>query len=104
MSNVKGLLEEFKPKLKNAKGMDGVNATYQFKLADGDDHFYIVFAEGNGNIAFGETASPDLTLRISEKHLDSLLKGKLNPTMAAMTGKLKIKGDMSLAMKLQNIL
>ena len=34
----------------------------------------------------------------------SMVNGKLNPQMAFMSGKLKIQGDMGLAMKLQQIL
>ncbi|NLA04878.1 MAG: SCP2 sterol-binding domain-containing protein, partial [Firmicutes bacterium] len=34
----------------------------------------------------------------------SLLDGKLNATSAFMAGKLKVKGDMGLAMKLQSLL
>jgi putative sterol carrier protein len=33
-----------------------------------------------------------------------LLHGDLNPMMAVMTGKVKISGDMTVAMKLQNLL
>ena len=33
-----------------------------------------------------------------------LAEGKLNPTSAFMSGKLKIKGDMSLALKLQSLI
>jgi putative sterol carrier protein len=33
-----------------------------------------------------------------------LATGTLDPTMAFMTGKLKVRGDMALAMKLQNLL
>jgi putative sterol carrier protein len=33
-----------------------------------------------------------------------MLDGKLNATSAFMAGKLKVKGDMSLAMKLQSLL
>ena len=36
--------------------------------------------------------------------LDQLRTGKLNPMMAMMSGKVKIKGDMALAMKLQGLL
>ena len=32
-----------------------------------------------------------------------LVKGELNPMMAVMTGKVKIKGDMGVAMKLQSL-
>jgi len=36
--------------------------------------------------------------------VDAMLDGKLNATSAFMAGKLKVKGDMSLAMKLQSLL
>ena len=36
--------------------------------------------------------------------LDKLRTGDLNPMMAMMSGKVKIKGDMGLAMKLQSLL
>jgi putative sterol carrier protein len=36
--------------------------------------------------------------------LERLKNGDLNAMMAVMSGKIKIKGDMSLAMKLQNLL
>ncbi len=34
----------------------------------------------------------------------SMIQGSLNPQMAFMTGKLRVKGDMGLALKLQSIL
>jgi putative sterol carrier protein len=34
----------------------------------------------------------------------NIASGKMNPTAAFMQGKLKVKGDMSLAMKLQGLL
>lgn len=46
----------------------------------------------------------DCTITTSVKTLEDLIKGKLNPTMALMTGKIKIKGDMGVAMKLQSLL
>jgi len=36
--------------------------------------------------------------------MESLMAGKLNPMMAFMSGKIKVKGDMGVAMKLQSFL
>ena len=44
------------------------------------------------------------TIILSQDALEKLMRGKLNPAMAAMSGKLKVKGDMSLALKLANFL
>jgi putative sterol carrier protein len=45
----------------------------------------------------------DCTITLSLDDLESLISGDLNPTMAFMTGKLKIEGDMSVAMQLSQL-
>ncbi len=45
----------------------------------------------------------DCTIRISEPNLVKLLTGKLNPMTAFATGKIKVSGDMSVAMKLSQL-
>jgi putative sterol carrier protein len=44
-----------------------------------------------------------VTIAVSEENFQKLISGDLNPTTAYMTGKLKIKGDMGAAMKLQKL-
>ncbi len=46
----------------------------------------------------------DCTLTLSRDNLLSLLGGKLNPMMALATGKLKLSGDMKVAMGLAKLL
>ncbi len=48
----------------------------------------------------GAAPAPNLTLTISGLDWLDMLARKLNPQMAFMSGKLKLKGDMGLAMKL----
>ena len=45
----------------------------------------------------------DLTLTMGEDILLKLVAGKVSAQMAFMTGKLKLKGNIGLAMKLQSI-
>ena len=48
-------------------------------------------------------AGPDATISASEETFEKIRNGEQNPTSAYMTGKLKIKGDMGAAMKLQKL-
>lgn len=47
---------------------------------------------------------PDLTVTMKDKDFVSIAQGKMKPQMAFMRGKLKIKGSMGLAMKLQGVI
>lgn len=57
---------------------------------------------GDGEVGKGE-ASPkaDCSITVADKDLVALAGGKLNPMKAFMSGKLKIKGNIMLAQKLQ---
>lgn len=46
----------------------------------------------------------DATVTTTVEVLEKLSKGEMNPMMAVMSGKIKIKGDMGVAMKLQSLL
>jgi len=80
----------------------GVNATFQFELS-GDDEgtFHLNVADGNVEMVEGASDSPNVTIMMDSEDFKSMLNGELNATSAFMAGKLKVKGDMSLAMKLQ---
>ena len=58
----------------------------------------------NGNAVTLEDAEADCTISTDSESLMKMKSGDLNPMMAVMTGKVKIKGDMGLAMKLQSLL
>ena len=47
---------------------------------------------------------PDTVLSLSLDHFDQLLNGTLDPTLAYMTGKLKVSGSTGVAMKLASML
>lgn len=51
----------------------------------------------------GTHASPNITITMKEDDYLAMVNGKLNGQMAFMSGKLKIAGDMGLALKLQNL-
>jgi putative sterol carrier protein len=59
------------------------------------DHGKVSVTEG------GENA--DAVITTSEETFEKIVSGEQNPTSAYMTGKLKVKGDMGAAMKLQKL-
>ena len=79
----------------------GMNNSYVFDIA-GAGAWTVTVADGSVSVAEGEHDA-DCTISASEETLLQIASGDANPTTAYMTGKLKIKGDMGAALKLQKL-
>ncbi len=85
--------------------LDGINAVYQFNLSgDGGGNWVIDLASDTKEVREGEEDTAQCVISMSAPDFMSMIGGSLNPQMAFMTGKLRVKGDMGLALKLQSIL
>jgi putative sterol carrier protein len=62
------------------------------------------FIRVDGTQVTNDDAPADCTVVIAREDLEALAKGELDPMTAMMRGRLKIQGDMSVAMKLQSML
>ena len=88
----------------NADAAKGMNSTIQFKLTgDGGGDYYVEIKDGTAKVSSGTHASPNMTMTLAAQDYVDLIGGKLNGQMAFMSGKLKIAGDMGLAMKMQTL-
>ncbi len=89
----------------NAAKNKGVNGVFQFDIS-GDDPmtFYFKLDDGAPSVAEGTADNPSITISMAAPDFKDMIEGKLNGTMAFMSGKLKLKGDMGLAMKLESLL
>ena len=88
----------------NKDAAKGLNATYQFDLSgDGGGQWYAVIASEQCEVNEGKAPSPSITISMNAKDYLDMVNGKLNGQMAFMTGKLKIAGDMGLALRLQSL-
>ncbi|MBL4871482.1 MAG: SCP2 sterol-binding domain-containing protein [Robiginitomaculum sp.] len=88
------IIEKMKTAVTSAGGLDK-----SVKFDFGDDG--VVFASGTD--VSGEDSDADCTISVTKEDFISLSSGNLDPMMAFMSGKLKVAGDMSVAMGLQKL-
>ena len=82
----------------------GLNATYQFDLSgDGGGQWHAGIANEQCEVKEGKAALPNITISMTAQDYLDMVNGKLNGQMAFMTGKLRIAGDMGLALRLQSL-
>uniref|UniRef100_A0A3P9PUW8 Hydroxysteroid dehydrogenase like 2 n=1 Tax=Poecilia reticulata TaxID=8081 RepID=A0A3P9PUW8_POERE len=88
---------------------DVVKATqgvYRFDLSgDHSGVWFLDLKSGSGSAGQGEPpAKADVVMTMDSGDFAKMFAGQLKPTMAFMTGKLRIKGDMTLAIKLEKLM
>lgn len=82
----------------------GLNAIYQFDLSGDDGGKWAVLINNDQcHVEEGTNPAPNVTISMAAKDYLDMVAGKLNGQMAFMTGKLRIAGDMGLALKLQSL-
>ena len=79
----------------------GMNSSYLFEI-EGAGRWTVKVDDGKVTVTEGGE-SADCTIIATEETFERIVAGELNPTSAYMTGKLKVKGDMGAAMKLQKL-
>ena len=88
----------------NSEKAAGLKAVYQWDITgDGGGKWNADINDGSITVSEGEHASPSITITVAAQDWLDILNGKLDGQMAFMSGKLKVKGDMSLAMKLKTL-
>ncbi len=79
----------------------GTSAVIQYDVSgDGGGTWHAVIKDGTCTVNGGAAQNPNLTLQIATQDWLDMLSGKQSGQMLFMSGKLKVKGDMGLAMKL----
>jgi putative sterol carrier protein len=93
------------PKQFRADRAGATNAVIHWTVTGGGDgdKYELVIADGGCTLSPTAEAEPKLAVTTGGVDFLQLISGNANPMMMAMTGKLKIKGDMGLAANLANL-
>jgi putative sterol carrier protein len=79
----------------------GMTNSYLFDI-EGAGKWTVRVEDGKVSVAEGGEDA-DAVISTSDETFEKIISGDQNPTSAYMTGKLKVKGDMGAAMKLQKL-
>lgn len=97
--SIESVTEIIRQKMSRAAGM-----TARVKFDFGDEGRLFVDATQNPPVINTDDEDADVTFECSLDTFNSILEGKQDPSLAFMMGKLKVRGSMGLAMKLNAIL
>jgi putative sterol carrier protein len=104
MSAVSDVFTQMAAKAK-PENIQGMNATYQFVITGADaGEYFVKIANGTVETGAGRAESNNIELTMADETFLGIVSGKVNGQTAFLTGKLKIKGDMTLAMRLGKVL
>ena len=95
-------LEDLTKKVSEKMGQDsGLDATLKFDL--GDDGVLFLDGKSSPNKVTNDDGEADCTVGVSLEDLKAMIAGDLDPMAAFSLDKLRIEGDMGVAMKLGSI-
>jgi len=100
MANVKEFFDSLASRADTSKTA-GMTNSYLFDI-EGAGQWKVDVDDGTITVTEGG-GDADATISTSEETFQKIIEGDQNPTSAYMTGKLKVKGDMGAAMKLQKL-
>ena len=102
--SVKNLFEDMADRF-NPEAWGDKDAVLQFNITgDGGGTYVADIQGGKVSVSEGPADNATMTVTCSAEDFRAIADGDLNGVSAFMAGKLKIDGDMSLAMKLQTLL
>ena len=102
-SSIRDMMSQI-PSLVSPESLAAMNAVIQLDLdGEGGGQWVLTFADQKLSVNEGTTANPAMTLGVSAADYLAMSNGETSPMNLFMKGKIKIKGDMQLAMKLQTL-
>ncbi|HIC94937.1 MAG TPA: SCP2 sterol-binding domain-containing protein [Anaerolineae bacterium] len=92
------------PALADPEKLAGLEASVLFDLSgEGGGQWTATIANSQLSIAEEAIAAPTMTLKMTAADFVAMVNGDLNAMAAFMQGRLKVEGDMSVAVRLQSL-
>ena len=105
VSTPKEFLDQVLPESFDPEKAVGLSAVVQLKISgDNGGEWVLTIRDQKLEVTDGTVDRPNITLLMKDKDYMSLVNGKLSGQKAFMTGKLKVAGNVGLALKLQSVL
>jgi putative sterol carrier protein len=101
MTDVNQTIAKFQSNF-NPSAAAGMDSVFQFNVTDADSYF-LTIKDQNCSIDKGVNDDANITLIMDSATLSGLSDGSLDGMQAFMSGKLRVEGDMMLAMKLHEL-
>ncbi len=100
---IRAIFDEM-PKRLNPDAAVGVDALMRINLTgNAGGTYFLEIRDGAATISERSSGQPQLTMSISAVDWVALIEGRLNGQLAFMNGKLKMMGDLGLAMKIPTL-
>ncbi|XP_078573691.1 hydroxysteroid dehydrogenase-like protein 2 isoform X2 [Branchiostoma floridae x Branchiostoma japonicum] len=87
--------------------LNSVKGVFQFNLTGADEgtwHLDLKNAPGGGGAGEVSSGKPDVLMTMDSEDFVKMFAGEMQPTQAFMSGKLRIKGDLAMAIKLEKLM
>lgn len=95
-------LQELTTRVRTAVGEEsGLKAKVKFNF--GADGFMFIDGVAKPNQVSNENAESDITVTVSMEIFQKIIDKKLSPQVALMTGRMRLKGDMRIALRLNPV-
>lgn len=98
MTSLEGITE----RVRNAVGEKSeLDARIKFNF--GEDGWLFIDGKSVPNQVHNTDQNSDITISVSMVNFERIINGQLNPKLALMTGRMRLRGDIRIAMRLDKV-